>query len=98
MSAALLRGMTREDAAKFSFLMSIPTAVGAMAFRVLGIMRGNVSMADINVVNMVAGFLAAAITGYLSINFTLGLVKSAKLKYFAMFYVFGLAVIIFLFF
>jgi len=97
-SASLLRGLTREDAAKFSFLMSIPTAIGAMAFRVLRMFTGDIVVADLSVVNLLAGFVAAAISGYLSINFMMRLIKTAKLKYFALFYVFGLAIVIFVFF
>lgn len=97
-SASLLRGMTREDAAKFSFLMSIPAALGAMAFRVLRIVTGEIAWVDMNLLNLVAGFVAAAVSGYLSINFMMRLIKTARLKYFALFYVFGLAGLIFLFF
>lgn len=97
-SASLFRGMTREDAAKFSFLMSIPTALGAIAFRVLRVFTGDILVTDLNFINLFAGFVAAAISGYLSINFMMRLIKGAKLKYFALFYVFGLAGVIFIFF
>ena len=97
-SASLARGMTREEAAKFSFLMSIPAAFGALVFRMLRILTGHISIANLNFLILFVGFLAAAISGYLSINFMMNLVKKAKLKYFALFYVFGLALLIFLLF
>ena len=96
--ASLFRGLDRENAAKFSFLMSIPTAFGAIAFRARHIITGRVLIDDLNFINLGAGFITAAIVGYLSINFMLSIVKKAKLKYFALYYVFALAVIIFLFF
>ena len=97
-SALLVRGVTREDAAKFSFLMSIPAAFGALAFRILRMFTGHIAVADLNFLNLFAGFIAAMISGYLSINFMMKLIKTAKLKYFALFYVFGLTVIIFILF
>ena len=97
-SASLLRGLTREDAAKFSFLMSIPAAFGALAFRVIRILTDQSLIDALNPLNLFVGFLAAAISGYLSINFMMNLIKKAKLKYFALFYVFGLTLLIFLLF
>ena len=97
-SASLFRGLNREEAAKFSFLMSIPAALGAMAFRLFRIFTGGILVADLNMANLLAGFLAAAISGYFSINVMMNLIKKAKLKYFALFYVFGLALIIFILF
>jgi len=97
-SASLVRGLTREDAMKFSFLMSIPAAFGALVFRILRIFTGHILISDLNFLNLFAGFLAAMVSGYLSINFMMKLVKKAKLKYFALFYVFGLTILIFLLF
>ena len=95
--ASLFRGFDRESAAKFSFLMSIPTAFGAIAFRARHIITGRVLIEDLNFINLGAGFITAAIVGYLSINFMLRIVKKAKLKYFALYYVFAIAVIVFVF-
>jgi len=97
-TATMARGVNREDAAKFSFLMSVPAAVGAMVFRISRIVADPALIEGLNFPNLVAGFITAAITGYLAINFMLAIVKKAKLKYFAFYYVFALAVLIFLFF
>jgi len=97
-SAALARKIDREEAAKFSFLMSIPAAFGALVFRILRIFTGHILITDLNFLNLIVGFVAAAISGYLSINFMMNLIKKAKLKYFALFYVFGLTVLIFFLF
>jgi len=96
-SASLVQGLDRENAAKYSFLMSIPAAFGAIAFRLMSIMSGRISIDDLNFVNLGAGFLTAAISGYLAINFMLALVKKAKLKYFALYYIFALVVFLVLF-
>jgi len=97
-TASLARGLNRDSAAKFSFLMSIPTAFGAIAFRAGHIVSGRILLDDLNFVNLGAGFITAAVSGYFAINFMLSLVKKAKLKYFALYYVFALAIVVFLFF
>jgi len=97
-TATMARGINRESAAKFSFLMSVPAAIGAMVFRISRIAADPALVEGLNFINLAAGFATAAITGYLAINFMLAIVKKAKLKYFAFYYVFALAVLIFLFF
>ena len=96
-TASLARGLDRESAAKFSFLMSIPTAFGAIAFNIMRIATGRVLLDDLNFLNLAAGFIMAAVTGYFAINFMLSVVKKAKLKYFALYYIFALVVFIILF-
>ena len=94
LSALLFRGVTREDAVKFSFLMSIPAAFGALAYRIILMLTGQIVVAELNFVNLFVGFIAALISGYFSINVMMRLIKTAKLKYFALFYVFGLTILI----
>jgi len=97
-TATMARGVNRESAAKFSFLMSIPAAIGAMVFRISRIIASPELVEGLNFVNLGAGFIAAAITGYIAINFMLSIVKKAKLKYFALYYIFALVILIFVFF
>jgi len=97
-TASLARGLDRENAAKFSFLMSIPAAFGAITLRIGHILSGRILLDDLNFVNLGAGFITAAVSGYLAINFMLAIVKKAKLKYFALYYVFALAAFVLLFF
>lgn len=92
-AASLSRGIVREDAAKFAFLMSIPAILGALLLQILHVARGNVLLEDLNFINLGAGFVAAALSGYLAINFMLAAVKKAKLSYFA-YYVLVLAAVI----
>ena len=97
-TATMARGINREDAARFSFLMSIPAAFGAIVFRASRILRNPELIEGLDFLNLGAGFLTAAITGYIAINFMLAIVKKAKLKYFALYYIFALVVLIILFF
>ena len=97
-TAALSRGLDRENAARFSFLMSIPSAFGAILLRLGHLLTGRVDAQDLNFVNLAAGFVTAAVVGYVSINFMLMVIKKARLKYFAIYYIFALVVFMFLFF
>ncbi|MCL2366025.1 MAG: undecaprenyl-diphosphate phosphatase [Oscillospiraceae bacterium] len=97
-TATMARGVNRESAAKFSFLMSVPAAFGAMLFRISRIIADPELIERLNFVNLGAGFVTAAITGYVAINFMLAIIKKAKLKYFALYYIFALVVLIILFF
>ena len=97
-TASLATGLDRTNAAKFSFLMSIPAAFGAIALRIGHIFSGRIALDDLNFLNLLAGFLTAAISGYLAINFMLSIVKKAKLKYFALYYIFALTIFIIWFF
>jgi len=89
-AASLARGINREDAAKFAFLMSIPAILGALLIQILHVVRGNILLEDLDFVALGAGFVASALSGYLAINFMLAAIKKAKLSYFA-YYVLALA-------
>ncbi|WP_258360304.1 undecaprenyl-diphosphatase UppP [Moorella sulfitireducens (nom. illeg.)] len=65
MSAALLTGMQRETAARFSFLMSVPIIGGAALLQLK-----DLTPADINQA-FILGVLAAAVVGFLAIKFLL---------------------------
>jgi len=89
-TASLSRGINREDAAKFVFLMSIPIILGATVLQIIHVARGNVAAYEIDFAVLGAGFVSAALSGYLAVNFLLAAIKKAKLRYFA-YYVLVLA-------
>ncbi|MCL2856003.1 MAG: undecaprenyl-diphosphate phosphatase [Defluviitaleaceae bacterium] len=95
-TTTMARGINREGAAKFSFLMSIPAAVGAMVFRISRIIGDPALLEGLNFPNLIAGFVTAAASGYVAINFMMAIVKKAKLKYF-LYYIVALVVVIFVF-
>ena len=92
-AAALGRKITREDAAKFSFFMSIPAILGAAVLYTAQIITGRVAIGTLDPLTLGAGFIAAALSGYLAINSLLAIIRKAKLRYFA-YYVFLLAGVI----
>jgi len=94
LSATMALGVNRESAARFSFLMSVPAAFGAVAFRFSRVIADPELIEGLNFVNLGAGFITAAITGYFAINIMLTIIKRAKLKYFALYYIFALAILV----
>ena len=72
--AGMFLGIKKEDAAKFSFLISIPAVVGAI---VMDLKKG-LEYFSAHTVVVLAGFLAAAITGYFVIRWLMGLIRQGR--------------------
>ena len=95
-STCLARGLTREDAARFSFLLSIPAILGGMVLTIKDIVTGEVVLADaMGAAPMACGFVAAAVSGYLAIRFMVDVIKKGKLRWFSV-YVFILGAVLIL--
>lgn len=75
---ALLIGMRRDDAARYSFLLSIPAISGAALLELR-----KVQWAHMPYVSLLIGGIAAAVTGYLALIFLLRLVRKGQLAWFA---------------
>ncbi|HEV8424226.1 MAG TPA: undecaprenyl-diphosphate phosphatase [Actinomycetes bacterium] len=73
-SAGLFEGVSREAAARFSFLLSIPAILGA------GILKlDELSGATETPAELVAGTIAAAIAGFLAVSFLIRLLRTRTL-------------------
>lgn len=95
-SACLTRHMDKENAARFSFLLSIPAILGAVVLTVKDIVTGEVVLGEaVGMGPMAAGFVAAAVSGYLAIRFMVDILKKGKLKWFSV-YVFVLGAVLLL--
>jgi undecaprenyl-diphosphatase len=93
MSAGLARGLDREAAARFSFLLGTPAILGAGVLQLFDVVRG-AETATSSVAAIVVGTLAAGVVGYLCIRFLLAYLRRGKLYPFAIYCaVIGLAVI-----
>jgi undecaprenyl-diphosphatase len=91
-SAGIFRGLTREAAARFSFLLSVPIILGAGAAQILNAVGEPGTTA---ILPLALGFTAAVISGYLAIHFLLGFVRRRKLWPFAIYcWVVGIAVLL----
>lgn len=69
MSAGLWRGLDRTTAARFSFLLGTPVIFGAGLFKLPDLVDSTSTAS--NLVPLIAGFLAAAISGFLCIRWLL---------------------------
>ena len=88
-SGGMLRHFTRADAARFSFLMSIPALLGAGVVALKDLFSTPGLLASL-AAPLAVGFLSAAITGYLSIRWLLGYLKARSLNAFVVYrFVFG---------
>ena len=81
MTAGLFRGLNRMAAARFSFLLSAPIIFGAGIYNLPAIIRQGSEPGQLGF--YVAGFTAAAVSGYLVIAFLLRFVQSHSFAVFA---------------
>lgn len=84
-ATGLITGLTRENAARFSFLMVIPLIFGVMAKKSLDIFSGKSAIGDTAALPLIIGFLAAFIAGWMACKWMINIVKRAKLTYFAVY-------------
>jgi len=83
-TAGLALGLERGFAADYAFLLSIPAILGGAVLDLMDVVKGETSSIEsIGTVPLIAGVLAAAITGFLAIKVMISTVKKMKLKYFA---------------
>jgi len=80
-SAGRVTGLSREGAARFSFVMGIPVIAGAAALEVLDALRAGTTTDQ--TLLLVTGFVTAGLAGYLSIRGLLRMVRTRSLRPFA---------------
>ncbi|MBC8266803.1 MAG: undecaprenyl-diphosphate phosphatase [Flavobacteriales bacterium] len=93
-STAVLLGIDKEKAARFSFLMVVPLILGKMA---KDIFSGEISYESSSFLPLLVGFIFAFFTGLIACKWMIKLVKNSQLKYFA-YYCFAVGVIVILLF
>ena len=79
-STAVLLGIDKTKAARFSFLMVIPLIFGKI-FK--DIFSGELSYENAQITSLSIGFIAAFVSGLLACTWMIRLVKNSQLKYFA---------------
>lgn len=80
-TAALLLGLDRNFAVKYSFIMSIPAILGAVVLEVKDFSMDMVTQNQL--MNYMVGTVIAAAVGFFAIKTMLVLVRGKKFKYFA---------------
>lgn len=81
-STAVLLGIDRTKAARFSFLMVVPLIFGKVAKDILG---GELSFDSSQIGSLAVGFIVAFIAGLFACTWMISLVKRSKLSYFALY-------------
>ena len=76
-TAGLMLGFTRESAARFSFLMSLPIVAGAALLKSLHLIKHGIPAGE--GLPMLVGIIVSAVTGYISVAFLLRFVQKRTL-------------------
>lgn len=86
-ATGLLLGNKKEKLAQFSFLMVIPPILGEALLDILKAVRGGAEAAvgNLSLTVMLAGFIAAFVSGCLACKWMIRIVKNGKLIYFAIY-------------
>ena len=92
-AAGLFAGLTREAAARFSFLMATPVIAGAGAWETLKIIRGEGGPA-VEVAPLVVGLVAALVAGLAAIEVTLRYLRTHPVTVFVVYRVALAAVVL----
>lgn len=85
-TAGLITGLTREAAARFSFLLSTPIIAGALLFKAKDMVETGLPGGDWT--PYVVGSAASAVVGYICIRFLLGYIRNRSLNIFVGYRVF----------
>ncbi len=76
-STGLFLGLKRDKAGEFSFLLSIPTILGATVLKIPDLTGGGVRMLPL------IGSFAAFVVGWISLRFLLGVIRRGRLYLFS---------------
>ncbi|MFY0606696.1 MAG: undecaprenyl-diphosphate phosphatase [Cyclobacteriaceae bacterium] len=82
-ATALILGVEKSKATRFSFLMVLIPILGASALKMKDYVESPSTYDGLSLVSMVVGFLASFIAGYAACKWMVGIVKKGKLTYFA---------------
>jgi len=80
LGGGMLRGLDREVAAVFAFLVSVPTLVGAIGYGAL-----TLDSYDLDIIAALTGLFVAFATGLVSIQYLLKVVRKGKLWVFGVY-------------
>ncbi len=86
----LFLGLRREEAAKFSFLMSVPIIAGAGSLKLVEVVAAGMDSRQVSL--FAVGFVASAGVGYVTIRFLLNYLTEHSLRAFA-YYRFAVAAV-----
>jgi len=65
----MLRGVKREDAIRFAFLMAIPAILGSLVLDIYHLLSGNIVVSSQMAISTAVGVVFAGLFGYLTMAF-----------------------------
>jgi undecaprenyl-diphosphatase len=83
-SAGLFLGLTREAAARYSFLVSAPIIAGTGVYEIKKLLSGEAGV-QVEVVPLIVGMVAAFVTGLLAIGFLLRWLRTHRMTIFVVY-------------
>ncbi len=83
-STGLFLGLTRESAARFSFLMATPVTAAAGAYETVKLIKGDAG-ATVDLLPLIVGMVAALIAGLAAIHFLLRYLRTRSLLIFVIY-------------
>jgi len=75
-------GLSRDESARFSFLMVIPVITGAMLLEVLDVSKADLSL---DMLPLLIGFISSAVSGFLALVFLIKVIKRFGIHWFAIY-------------
>jgi len=81
-ACALLLGIDRQLAARYSFLLSVPAILGAVLLKTKDAVEAG---GHVDVLSLVIGFVSAGLVGVLALRFFIPIVRQGKLHYFVVY-------------
>ncbi len=85
-ATGIISGVSKQEVADFSFLLSIPIIIGGLLFELIDVVKGEASL-NIGWLSLSVGFLFSFISGLVCIKLMLKFVKSKKLTWFSLYLV-----------
>jgi undecaprenyl-diphosphatase len=85
MASSLLVGLTRQQAARYSFLLSVPIFVSAAVYEFLKLAKSGVSFEGLPWLVMLSGVASSAVVGYLCIAWFIKLISKVSLTVFSVY-------------
>ncbi len=92
-SGGLFRGLEKETAVRYSFILGIPAILGGCLSELLDLMDGSIS---VNIPAALIGFVVAAVVGILAINLVRWLIRSDNFIVFSV-YTFIVSIVTFVY-
>jgi undecaprenyl-diphosphatase len=90
-SAGIFRGLKRDVATKFSFILSIPAIFGALILS----LKDFKNIPSTSYIPYISGFISAFVVGLISLKLLTIIIKSKNLKYFS-YYCWILSIVVFI--